>query len=57
VIGKVVARVNVIIRDGTDTSVNDDSIDGASDGRRRWTDMPEIWDETTPDRVVNGRQI
>ncbi len=40
-----------------DTSVNDDSIDDAFDGRGRWKDMPEIWDEITPDRVVNGRQM
>jgi RNA polymerase sigma-70 factor (ECF subfamily) len=40
-----------------DTSANDDSIDDAFDGRGRWKDMPELWDEITPDRVVNGRQI
>ena len=40
-----------------DTSATDDSIDDAFDGRGRWKDMPELWDEITPDRVVNGRQI
>jgi RNA polymerase sigma-70 factor (ECF subfamily) len=40
-----------------DTSANDDSIDDAFDGRGRWKDMPVLWDEITPDRVVNGRQI
>ena len=40
-----------------DTSANDESIDDAFDGRGRWKDMPELWDEMTPDRIVNGRQI
>ncbi len=39
------------------TSENNDSFDDAFDGRGRWKDMPELWDEITPDRVVNGRQI
>lgn len=40
-----------------DTSTNDDSMDDAFDGRGRWRDMPELWDEMTPDRVVDGRQV
>lgn len=37
-----------------DTSSNDDSLDDAFDGRGRWRDMPEFWDEATPERIVGG---
>jgi RNA polymerase sigma-70 factor (ECF subfamily) len=40
-----------------DTSSNDDSLDNAFDGRGRWRDMPELWDEVTPERIVGGRQV
>ncbi|WP_417260390.1 RNA polymerase sigma factor [Celeribacter sp.] len=40
-----------------DTSDGDDTFDDAFDGRGRWKDAPELWDEITPDRIVNGRQI
>ena len=40
-----------------DTSANDDRFDDAFDGRGRWRDMPELWDEMTPERIVDGRQI
>ncbi len=40
-----------------DTSVTDDDFVDAFDGRGRWKDMPELWDEMTPERVVAGRQI
>ncbi len=40
-----------------DTSVDDDPFDDAFDGRGRWRDMPELWDEMTPERIVDGRQI
>ena len=45
------------LRVSLDTSTNDDSMDDAFDGRGRWRDMPELWDEMTPDRVVDGRQV
>jgi RNA polymerase sigma-70 factor (ECF subfamily) len=40
-----------------DTSSNDDGLDDAFDGRGRWRDMPELWDEVTPERIVGGRQV
>lgn len=40
-----------------DTGANDDTFDDAFDGRGRWQDMPELWDEVTPERIVDGRQI
>lgn len=40
----------------------DDASDGngladAFDGRGRWRDIPELWDELTPDRHVEGRSV
>ncbi|WP_082347611.1 RNA polymerase sigma factor [Rhizobium sp. AAP116] len=40
----------------------DDAGDGngladAFDGRGRWRDIPELWDELTPDRHVEGRSV
>lgn len=40
----------------------DDANDGngladAFDGRGRWRDIPELWDELTPDRHVEGRSV
>ncbi len=40
-----------------DTSADDSTFDDAFDGRGRWRDMPELWDEMTPERIVDGRQI
>lgn len=40
-----------------DTSVDDGSFDDAFDGRGRWRDMPELWDEMTPERIIGGRQV
>lgn len=40
-----------------DTSADDATFDDAFDGRGRWRDMPELWDEMTPERIVDGRQI
>ncbi len=40
-----------------DTSENDNGLDDAFDGPGRWRDMPELWDEMTPERVVGGRQV
>ncbi len=49
-------------RDGRVVSLDapaddDDSLADAFDGRGRWKDIPELWDEMTPERVVAGRQI
>lgn len=40
----------------------DDASDGdrladAFDGRGRWRDIPELWDELTPDRHIEGRSV
>ena len=40
-----------------DTSAEDDSLDDAFDGRGRWKEMPDLWDELTPERIVAGRQM
>ncbi|HEX9858254.1 MAG TPA: sigma-70 family RNA polymerase sigma factor [Paracoccaceae bacterium] len=40
-----------------DTDGEDDTLAAAFDGRGRWRDMPELWDEVTPERVVEGRNI
>ena len=40
-----------------DTSAEDDSLDDAFDGRGRWKEMPDLWDELTPERIVAGRQV
>jgi len=40
-----------------DTSSNDDAFDDAFDGRGRWRNIPELWDEVTPERIIGGRQV
>lgn len=35
----------------------DDSLAAAFDGRGHWKDMPELWEEITPDRIIEGRSI
>lgn len=48
-------------RDGRSISFDeggeDNSLQAAFDGRGRWKDMPELWDELTPERVVAGRSV
>jgi RNA polymerase sigma-70 factor (ECF subfamily) len=39
------------------TSQNEDDASDAFDGRGRWKDLPELWEEITPERVIAGRQI
>jgi len=50
-----------VARDGRTVSFDQDGDDGglaaAFDGRGRWKDMPELWDEVTPERIVAGRNM
>lgn len=40
-----------------DESGEDNGLQAAFDGRGRWKDMPELWEEITPERVVAGRKV
>jgi len=40
-----------------DQDGEDDSLAAAFDGRGRWKDLPELWEEITPERIVAGRSI
>lgn len=40
-----------------DESGEDNGLQAAFDGRGRWKDMPELWDEITPERIVAGRKV
>jgi RNA polymerase sigma-70 factor (ECF subfamily) len=40
-----------------DESGEDNGLQAAFDGRGRWKDMPELWEELTPERVVAGRKV
>lgn len=48
-------------RDGRSVSFDDDgddnSLAAAFDGRGRWHNMPELWEEVTPERIVAGRSM
>lgn len=48
-------------RDGRSVSFDEDGEDNnlsaAFDGHGRWTAMPELWDEITPERIVAGRRL
>jgi len=48
-------------RDGRSVSFDgggeDDNLAAAFDGRGRWKDMPELWEELTPERILAGRNI
>lgn len=40
-----------------DDSGNGDGLADAFDGRGRWRSIPDLWEELTPDRHVEGRSI
>jgi RNA polymerase sigma factor (sigma-70 family) len=40
-----------------DSEGEDDGLAAAFDGRGRWKDLPELWEEVTPERVVAGRSL
>lgn len=40
-----------------DDAGEEDSLAAAFDGRGRWRDMPELWEEITPERIVAGRSM
>lgn len=46
-------------RDGRSISFEDngeeDSLQAAFDGRGRWKDRPELWDDLTPERILAGK--
>lgn len=48
-------------RDGRSVSFDEtgteDNLAAAFDGRGRWKDMPELWDEMTPERIIAGRNV
>ncbi len=48
-------------RDGRSVSFDaggeDDNLAAAFDGRGRWKDMPELWEELTPERILAGRNV
>ncbi len=48
-------------RDGRTVSFDeggeDNSLSAAFDGHGRWKEMPELWDEITPERIVAGRRL
>lgn len=48
-------------RDGRTVSFDDNGEDNdlsaAFDGHGRWKEMPELWDEITPERIVAGRRL
>ena len=40
-----------------DNGGDDYSLADAFDGRGRWKDLPELWDDLTPERIVAGRSL
>lgn len=35
----------------------DDNLAAAFDGRGRWKDLPDLWEELTPERILAGRSV
>jgi len=48
-------------RDGRAVSFDgageDDNLAAAFDGRGRWKDMPDLWEEITAERIIEGRSV
>jgi RNA polymerase sigma-70 factor (ECF subfamily) len=48
-------------RDGRTISFDgegaDDTLNAAFDGRGRWKNMPDLWDEMTAERIIAGRSV
>ncbi len=48
-------------RDGRSVSFDEggteSDLSAAFDGKGRWKEMPELWDEITPERIVAGRRL
>lgn len=48
-------------RDGRSVSFDEggeeNTLSAAFDGHGRWKEMPELWDEITPERIVAGRRL
>lgn len=48
-------------RDGRSVSFDEggeeNNLSAAFDGHGRWKEMPELWDEITPERIVAGRRL
>lgn len=48
-------------RDGRSVSFDDagedDNLAAAFDGRGRWKEMPELWEEITAERIIEGRSV
>lgn len=48
-------------RDGRSISFDDggenNDLSAAFDGNGRWKEMPELWDQITPERIVAGRRL
>jgi len=48
-------------RDGRSVSFDedgeDDNLAAAFDGRGRWKDIPDLWEELTPERIFAGRNV
>ncbi|MDP4032497.1 MAG: sigma-70 family RNA polymerase sigma factor [Pseudorhodobacter sp.] len=40
-----------------DQGGEDDNLAAAFDGRGRWKDLPDLWEDITPERIVAGRNI
>jgi RNA polymerase sigma-70 factor (ECF subfamily) len=40
-----------------DDGGEDDNLAAAFDGRGRWKDMPDLWEELTPERILAGRSV
>lgn len=40
-----------------DCEGEDDNLAAAFDGRGRWKDLPDLWEEVTPERILAGRSV